>query len=101
MGDRAVPTRFLTARFYVFGPHKFTDLACMLRMRLYPMDIINLPVLRWIGYSHLYGQGSHVEIRKLSERALGEIDMLGSFGASGACVNNSDKDTFVLGGFAY
>jgi hypothetical protein len=73
----------------------------MLRMGLYPMDIINLPVLRFVGYPHLYGQGSYVEIRKLSKRALGEIDVLGSFGASGACVNNSDKDTFVLGAFAY
>ena len=96
-----MPATFLTARFYVFGPHKFTDLACMLRMRLYPMVMINLPVLRRFGYPHLYCQGSYVEICKLSKCTLGEIYVFGSFGASGACVNNSYKDAFVLGAFAY
>ena len=70
-------------------------------MRPSPMVVISLPVVRRIGHPHLYCQGSYVEIRKLSKCTLGEIDVLGSFRASGACVNNSDKDAFVLGAFAY
>ena len=73
----------------------------MLRMRLSLVVIINLPVLRLLGYPHLYCQRSYLEIRKLSKCILGKINVLGSFGAPGAGVNNSHKDTFVLSGFAY
>lgn len=96
-----MPTTVLATQFYIFGPHKFTDLACMLRMRLYLIVIIDLPVLRLFGYPHLYCQCTYIEICKLFKCILGEINVLGSFGAPGARVNHSDKDTFVLGAFAY
>lgn len=68
----------------------------MLRMQPYLIVTINLPVLRFCGNPHLYCQRSYIEIRKLFKCVLGEINVLGSFGAPGACVNNSDEDTFVL-----
>jgi len=74
---------------------------CMLRIRLYPAVIVSLPVFWLLGYPHLYCHGPYVEVRKLSKSTLGEIDVLGSFGASGTCVNNSDKNAFLLSGFAY
>jgi hypothetical protein len=70
-------------------------------MRHHLMVNINLPDIRLLGHPHLYYHGSYVEIPKLSKCALGEIHVLGSFGASGTCVNNSDKDAFVLSAFTY
>jgi len=73
----------------------------MLRMWLYLIVIINIPVLRFLGYPHLYCQRAYVEIRKLFKCILGESNVLGSFGAPGARVNNSDKDTFHLSDIAH
>jgi hypothetical protein len=70
-------------------------------MRLRLMVNINSPGFRLLGYPHLYYHGSNVEISKLSKCTLSEIDVLGPFGASSACVNNSDKDAFVLSAFTY
>src|SRR6266702_2279197 len=99
MGDRAVTT-VLATQFFVFGPHKFTDLACMFRMRLY-LVIRNLPLLRLFVYPHLYCQRSYIEIRELSKCVHGEINVLGSLGEPGARINHSDKATSVLSDFAY
>jgi len=73
--------------------------ALVLKKRLMRI-LIDSPIHRLRGMPHLYLQNSRFEVCKLGESSLGYVDVPRSFSASGARINDSNKNAFS-GSIAY